>query len=710
MSEGKEQRSGGDPTPSRPHPADAPLRAVLDALPLHIFWKGGDSRYLGCNTAFARDAGITTAAALVGLRDEDLFWAAEAKRHRADDAQVIASGQPLAAYEEPWQRADGTTHWVRTRKLPLLDDAGNVAGVVGICEDITREHAADERLRLTNRILERSREALMITNPEGIIVEVNEAFSRTTGFARAEAIGKTPRILSSGRHGPEFYRALWSSIHETGQWQGEIWNRRRSGDLYLEQLTITAVRDEAGTLQHYVALFSDITEVKAQQEQLARVTHHDPLTGLPNRLLLTSRLVQAMDAAEHTGRGLALVYLDLDGFARFNDTYGTRAGDSLLLRISEALRACTEANETLARMGGDEFVLLLHGAEDEAALGARLARLQAAARCTIDINGVQEESSGSLGVACYPQPEPVAAEQLLRQAEHALYQAKVAGRQRVHFFDVAHEDTQRRRHRMLTELRLALLQSEFVLHYQPRVNMRSGALLGVEALLRRQHPQHGLLPPGEFLPYIEDSLLAVDIGDWVLRAALQQASDWKSAGLAVSVSVNLSAIQLQQPDFIAYLQGCLRAHPELGPGDLELEIVESSAVGDITAVSRLVEEAATLGVGFALDDFGTGYSSLTYLRRLPARTLKIDRSFVLDMLHDPEDLSIVQGILGLARAFSRRVVAEGVETREHGRALLALGVEEAQGFAIARPMPPAAIPGWILDWRPYAEWATSGAQ
>ncbi|HAZ61704.1 MAG TPA: hypothetical protein DCY89_09040, partial [Gammaproteobacteria bacterium] len=621
-----------------------------------------------------------------------------------------ASGQPLAAYEEPWRRANGMTHWVRTRKLPLFDDAGHMAGVVGICEDITREHAADERLRLTNRILERSREALMITNPEGVIVEVNEAFTRTTGFARTEAIGKTPRILSSGRHGPEFYRALWSSIHESGQWQGEIWNRRRSGDLYLEQLTITAVRDEAGALQHYVALFSDITELKAQQEQLARVTHHDPLTGLPNRLLLTSRLVQAMDSAGHTGRRLALVYLDLDGFARFNDTYGNRAGDDLLVRISEALRACIEADETLARIGGDEFALLLHGAEDEAGLTERLARLQAAARCAIDIDGVQEESSGSLGVACYPQPTPVAAEQLLRQAEHALYQAKVAGRQRVHFFDVAQEDTQRQRHRMLTELRLALMQGEFVLHYQPRVNMRSGALLGVEALLRRQHPERGLVPPGEFLPYIEDSLLAVDIGDWVLRAALRQANEWKSAGLAVSVSVNLSAIQLQQPDFIAYLQGCLRTHPGLGPGDLELEIVESSAVDDIAAVSRLVAEADKLGVGFALDDFGTGYSSLTYLRRLPARTLKIDRSFVLDMLHDPEDLSIVQGILGLARAFSRRVVAEGVETREHGHALLALGVEEAQGFAIARPMPAAAIPGWILDWRPYAEWATTGTQ
>lgn len=685
------------------------LRAVLDALPLHIFWKGPDARYLGCNTFFARDAGLPDADALVGKTDAELFWRAQSERYRADDLQVMCTGEPLPAYEEPWQRPDGSTRWVRTAKRPLRDRQGRIIGVLGLCEDITLQREADQRLRLTTRILERSREAVMVTTPDGIIVEVNEAFSRTTGYSRAEALGRTPRMLSSGRHGPDFYRALWRSIHETGQWQGEIWNRKKSGDLYAEQLTITAVRDEAGALLHYVALFSDITAIKAQQEQLERVTHHDTLTGLPNRLLLTSRLIQAMARSQHNGQRMALVYIDLDDFSRINDRHGKISGDALLLRVGERLRACLVEGETLARVGGDEFVVLLLGAEDKVRLDERLARLQAASRCAVPIDDGQEESSGSLGVVLYPQDEgeEVAGEQLLRQAEQALYQAKLAGRQRIHYFDLAQEGLQRQRHRLLAELRSALLRDELVLHYQPKVNMRTGRLLGAEALLRWQHPERGLVPPGEFLPCIEGSLLAVDIGDWVLRAALRQVAEWKSRGFHLPVSVNLSPVQLQQPDFIGYLRERMNACPGVGPGDLELEIIESSAIDDITAVSRLVKEAATLGIGFALDDFGTGYSSLTYLRRLPAGTLKIDRSFVLDMLHDAEDHSIVEGILGLAKAFQRLTIAEGVETAAHGMALLALGCEAAQGYAIARPMPGEAIQAWACDWRPHPQWHSS---
>jgi diguanylate cyclase (GGDEF)-like protein/PAS domain S-box-containing protein len=693
------------------------LRAVLDALPLHVFWKGVDSRYLGCNAAFARDAGLAHPADVVGRTDADLFWAAAAARYRADDAQVIATARPLPPFEEPWKRPDGSTRWVRTEKRPLFDPEGRVIGILGVCEDVTRTHEAELRLRLTARILEESREAVMVTDPDGVIVEVNEAFTRLTGYSRAEALGRTPRLLSSGRHGPEFYRALWRSIQETGQWQGEIWNRRKSGDLYAEQLTITAVRDEAGELRHYVGQFTDITAAKAQQEQLARVTHYDSLTGLPNRLLLVELLEGAMRAAERTSTRLALVYLDLDDFSRFNERHGDQAGDILLLRVAEGLSTALRENadaaegEALARVGGDEFVALLPGlAEDEAGLGVRLARLQAAARLSLSIDGMQEECSGSLGVTLFPQAEPVAAEQLLRQSEQALYQAKLAGRHRVHYYDEAREGAQRRRHRALTELRAALLRDELVLHYQPKVHLQSGALLGVEALLRWQHPERGLVPPGEFLPLIEDSLLAVDIGDWVLRTALDQIRTWKSAGLPLGISVNLSAIQLQQPDFIGYLGQCMQAFSGIGPGELELEILESSAIEDIAAVSRMVEAARGLGVDFALDDFGTGYSSLTYLRRLPARTLKIDRSFVLDMLHDAEDLSIIGGILGLARAFERRVIAEGVETLAHGLALLALGVEWGQGYAIARPMPGAAIPGWVQAWRPPEQWVNAGPQ
>jgi len=716
MTTGTDLLRGTDPTAAAASPdaPDAPaagalLRAVLDALPLHVFWKGPDSRYLGCNATFAHDTGLAHPDEIIGRSDTDMFWGTQADRYQADDATVMQTGQPLPAYEEPWHQIGGAVRWVRTTKAPLLDTRGQTIGVLGVCEDVTRQRAADQRLRLTASLLERSREAVMVTAPDGTIIEVNEAFTRTTGYERVEAIGRNPRMLSSGQQGPEFYRTLWRTLNETGHWQGEIWNRKKSGDLYAELLTITAVHDEAGQLLHYLALFSDVTAAKAQQERLERVAHYDTLTGLPNRMLLTSRLVQAMAAARHRRQRIALVYIDLDDFGRINQIHGQSAGDGLLLRVAERLRICLGEGETLARVGGDEFVALLLGVDDESVLSDRLARLQSATRCGLESLGFEEQIAGSFGVTLYPQAEDLAAEQLLRQAEQAIYQAKVEGRQRIRYFDLAEESTLRRRHRMLTEVRTALAQDDLVLHYQPKVNMRTGALLGVEALLRWQHPERGLVPPGEFLPLVEDSLLAVDIGDWVLRTAMRQIVEWKAQGLRLQLSVNLSPIQLQQPDFIPYLRELLGEHPGVEPGDLELEIIESSAIGDIAAVSQLVLEAATLGIGFALDDFGTGYSSLTYLRRLPAGTLKIDRSFVLDMLHDLEDLSIIEGILGLARAFGRLTIAEGVETVAHGTALLALGCEAAQGYAIARPMPGTAIPAWARDWRPHPDWSSAAA-
>ena len=333
-----------------------------------------------------------------------------------------------------------------------------------------------------------------------------------------------------------------------------------------------------------------------------------------------------------------------------------------------------------------------------------LSRLLAAAAAPLDINGQLLQVSASLGVTFYPQAEEVDADQLLRQGDQAMYRAKLAGKNRYHIFDADHDRSLRGHHESLEQIRHALARGEFVLHYQPKVNMRTGAVVGAEALIRWQHPQRGLLPPALFLPVMEDHPLAVAVGEWVIDTALAQVDRWRADGLHIPVSVNVGARQLQQPDFVSRLRDCLAAHPGVPAGHLEMEVLETSALEDLSRVSAVIEACRDIGVLFALDDFGTGYSSLTYLKRLSVSHLKIDKSFVRDMLDDPDDLAILQGVIGLAAAFKRQVIAEGVETVEHGTALLQLGCELAQGFGIARPMPGADMPAWVASWQPDAAW------
>jgi EAL domain-containing protein (putative c-di-GMP-specific phosphodiesterase class I) len=361
--------------------------------------------------------------------------------------------------------------------------------------------------------------------------------------------------------------------------------------------------------------------------------------------------------------------------------------------------------DTLARIGGDEFVAVLIDLDGVESCVPMLARLLEAAAAPVRLDDVVLQSSASVGVTFYPQANDVGADQLLRQADQAMYQAKMAGKNRYHVFDAAHDSSMRVHHDSLERIRLALQRHEFVLHYQPKVNMHTGQVIGAEALIRWQHPERGLLAPATFLPVIEDNPLAVDVGEWVMDTALTQMQVWRSAGLDLPVSVNIGARQLQQSNFVERLQAILAKHPHVNPASLELEVLETSALADMAAVSKVIEDCTRIGVKFALDDFGTGYSSLTYLKRLHVAQLKIDQSFVRDMLQDPDDLAILQGVIGLAAAFKREVIAEGVETVAHGTALLQLGCELAQGYGIARPMPPEQLPAWAASWRPDVAWS-----
>ncbi|OMG53145.1 hypothetical protein BJN45_13015 [Azonexus hydrophilus] len=566
----------------------------------------------------------------------------------------------------------------------------------------------EERQRLAASVFANAHEGIMITDVSGRIVEVNPTFSELTGFSRVEAIGQNAGLLNSGHHDSAFYREMWQAIHRDGHWRGEVWNRKKSGEIFVELLTISAVRSPDSKITHFVGIFSDITLLKEHQQRLEHLAHFDALTQLPNRMLLADRLQLAMAHAARTLGLLAVCYLDLDGFKPVNDQFGHAAGDRLLIEVAQRLKSCVRGGDTVARLGGDEFVLLLADLGDIHECDQALNRISASLVRPFAVSGEEVCISASIGVTLYPN-DGSDADTLLRHADQAMYVAKQAGRNRHHLFDPENDRRARRRRDEIARIREGLAAEEFVLYYQPKVDMRQGRVVGAEALIRWQHPEQGLLLPQEFLPAIEGSELAIDLGNWVIRTALAQLSAWTAAGIDLALSINIAGEHLQHPGFAEDLGCQLAAWPNVPPDRLELEVLETAAIEDIGRAAQLFEECRRLGVSFALDDFGTGYSSLTYFRRLPAEMLKIDQSFIRDMLDDPEDLAIVEGVIGLTRAFRRKVIAEGVETVEHGLVLLLLGCDLAQGFGIARPMPAAALPEWMAAFRPDELWGAASA-
>jgi diguanylate cyclase (GGDEF)-like protein/PAS domain S-box-containing protein len=678
--------------------------AFLDNTSDFIYFKDMHSRLRFCSQTLARITGHAHWRDMLGKHDSEIFTTAIARVYQEEEIPIFRDGTPLLNRVDPYLDQHGNAGWVSTNKWPLKDAQGQVVGLFGISHDITQLRLADDKLRQAANVFTFAREGIMITDPQGVILDVNNAFTRITGYSHADIVGLTPRALSSGRQDKDFYKTLWDSLHDQGHWYGEIWNRRKNGEVYAEMLTVSAVRDAQGQPQQYVALFSDITTAKEHQSQLEHIAHFDSLTGLPNRVVLADRLSQAMAQVVRRGQLLAVVFLDLDGFKSVNDQHGHEAGDQLLIALADRMRQALREGDTFARIGGDEFVAVLLDLEDAQACVPTLNRLLAAAAQPVSSHGALLRVTSSLGVTLYPQPG-VDADQLLRQADQAMYQAKLAGKNRFHIFDAEQDSQLRGHHEHLDRIRAALLDNELLLYYQPKVHMRSGALVGVEALIRWQHPQHGLLSPAEFLPEIEGHQLSLEVGDWVIETALAQLQTWSAEGLQTSVSVNVGALQLQHPDFVSKLRASLDAHPGLGQARLQLEILETSALQDVNHVSQVIDACRDIGVRCALDDFGTGYSSLTYLRRLPVSTLKIDQSFVINMLEGPQDMAILQGVIGLAKSFGRSVIAEGVETTAHGTQLLLLGCELAQGYGIARPMPAQRLSAWAASWQPPEEWS-----
>ncbi len=453
----------------------------------------------------------------------------------------------------------------------------------------------------------------------------------------------------------------------------------------------------------------DVSERMEHQRELERLAYHDALTGLPNWALLAQQLPPLIQRTQKTGQPFALGFLDLDDFKAINDRYGHAVGDQLIAALGQRIRLLLNRTDVLARAGGDEFILLLTDTPDPREMMPLLLRLLQAVGDPVTIDGIELSVSASLGLSTYPQDLAVDADQLLRQAQQALYRAKLDGKNRFHFYNTEEERGARDTSQRLAAIEAGLAQGQFVLHYQPKVHMRTAEVVGLEALVRWNHPERGLLSPADFLPVIKDHPLDVVLGEWVLRQALQQMAAWQQQGLTLQVSVNIGAMQLQQSGFVQRLEALLQEVPQVSPASLQLEVLESSAMQDLAGVSQIMHRCRELGVTFALDDFGTGYSSLTYLKHLPAAVLKIDQGFVRDILERPDDLSIVSGVVGMAKAFGLQVIAEGVESADHGDMLLRLGCELAQGYGIARPMPAADIPAWVRNWIPPPAWKEPAA-
>ena len=583
---------------------------------------------------------------------------------------------------------------------PLRGRRG-VLGVVVTFQDITERKLRDAAQRVAAVAFE-TQEGMLITDSNARILRVNSAFTELTGYAPEEAIGKTPALLKSGRHDRAFYQRLWHSLREEGSWQGEIWNRRKNGELYPEWLTITAVRGDNNDICHYVGTFLDMSQRKKAEAQIEYMALYDSLTGLPNRRLLMERLHQAVLSRARANKYGALLFIDLDNFKTLNDTQGHDVGDSLLTQVSDRLKSCVREEDTVARLGGDEFIVMLDELgedREQAAILAEIVGEKILDRLNqpYDLAESDYQSGASIGITLFHSHE-FTVEELLKRADMAMYQAKSAGRNNLHFFDPGMQAAVEARASLEKEMRNGLKKREFLLHYQPQVD-EVGHIHGAEALVRWQHPARGLLSPNAFIPMAESTGLILHLGQIVLETACAQLAAWQAnpATAHLSLSVNVSARQFRQTDFVERVKGALQ-HARAQPTGLKLELTESMMLEGVEAVIAKMLALKELGVGFALDDFGTGYSSLAYLKRLPLDEIKIDQSFVRDALENVNDATITRTVLALGQTFGLSVIAEGVETAEQHVFLQEHGCKSFQGYLFSRPIPIEELEANLAAW------------
>jgi diguanylate cyclase (GGDEF)-like protein/PAS domain S-box-containing protein len=604
---------------------------------------------------------------------------------------VLAQGSDYRE-ERQFRRSDGSLFWCMVSGR-ALDPARPEAGSIWVYADVSERRRADERLRLSATVLEHIADGVLVFAADGRIVAVNPAFTQITGYTEGESIGEQVSVLRGASQDPELHASVSRELGANGYWRGEMWNRRKNGEAYLEWVTISVVRDDAGEVNHYVCVFSDITKVKESQDQLDHLAHHDPLTGLPNRLLFHDRLRHAMVRAVRAGAEIAVMFIDLDRFKTVNDTLGHHVGDQLLQQVASSLSSCLREGDTLARLGGDEFIVMLENVDGEGGARQVAEKLMQVFERPVLVSDYELFVTGSVGISLFPR-DATDLNVLIRNADVAMYQAKARGRNGYQLYLPSMDGEGVERLRLEALLRRAIEKNEMRLAYQPQVEIDGGGLIGVEALVRWHNPELGVVSPARFIALAEDIGFIAQLGAWVLEEACRQMVHWEAAGLAVpKVAVNLSGRQFDRGSIAPQVARVLD-DTGLAAGRLQLEVTESVIMNTGDAL-QYINDLHAVGVELAIDDFGTGYSSLAYLKQLPVQTLKIDRSFIKDISTDVNDEAIAIAIIQLGKSMNLSVIAEGVETPEQAEFLLRHGCNRAQGYLFGRPLSPDEL---LAQW------------
>ncbi len=604
------------------------------------------------------------------------------------------------------RRADGEYRWIDAHGVPHFSEEGEFEGYVGTCTDITDVRNSKAATDFFNV----SHEMIFSADLNGIILDCNQRFSDVTGYSRDFAVGKHSRFLKSGMHDSDFYDDMFAKINSNGYWRGELINRHKDGSLTTFITTISTVYNSEGKPHRYLVVASDISSISHRRQELENLAYYDTLTGLPNRLLLQDRLSQSMTRVRRRGGFLAVLFIDLDGFKAINDHYGHEVGDEFLAAIGQKMKSAIRESDTLARLGGDEFVVILDDLESDKGVEQPVANLLQSCNSQILLNGLVLKVSSSIGVALYPSESSkydIEADMLLRCADQAMYVAKQQGKNRHHYFDGNIDQAIITRNNSIQAIKKGLVDGEFELYYQPIVNMHSGEVLGFDGVIRWNHLTSLLLSPSVFLPTVQNHPVGIALGYWVINQALVQISEWQAIGVTLPISINIDARLLHQPDFVENLTLAIANHPHYKAGLLTFEILETIAITDQFEAKLVIDDCRALGIEFALNDFGSGYSSIAYLRQLPIKTIKLDRSFIANITQSHEDLRLVTNIMSLAQDMGKQLVVDGIETIAQGEMLIKIGCELAQGYAIANPMRAANVISWLSDWQPELAWTVA---
>jgi diguanylate cyclase (GGDEF)-like protein/PAS domain S-box-containing protein len=666
------------------------LQEFIDCLEDHIWIKGTDGRYAMTNRS-VEEAWQKTNQEIIGKNDFDLFSEQRAEKFINADISVVETGDQHIVEECRQIDENNCATWLETIKSPVRNHAGDLIGVLGMTRNITRRKYVETQLTLAAKIFNNSQEGMIITNSEANIIDVNAAFTHITGYSLEEVIDQTPKILQSGHHDSNFYKTLWHQLETQGQWKGEFINRKKDGSFYPQLATISAVMDDKDQLINYICVFEDISVRKAHEEKLQRMAFYDPLTNLPNRTHLLNLLEQHIEIGQKNRQGFATLFMDIDHFKHINDSMGHFCGDQLLSKLAIRLQDTLHLNAHVARISGDEFVIILPNVRSDADLIETVEDILGVFHLPFDVaNNESLRVSASAGIAIYP-TDGHDSETLLKNADTAMYLAKNNGRNGYAFYspDLTHKSISHVR--IQSALHQAIELNQLRLEYQPQYNLKQDTIVGVEALLRWQHPEFGKVSPADFIPIAEKSGLIQSIGDWVLKQACIQGHIWLKDGIEFGrIAVNVSALQLQQSNFIDRLRVILQ-ETGFSAQHLDIEITESFLLIDPQQAIASLNQLRELGIEISLDDFGTGYSSLSYLKGLPINKLKIDRSFVKDVPSHSDSNAIVNAIIAMGKTLSLKVIAEGIETQEQAQYLSDKGCVYGQGFLFSPSVDPKSL-------------------